>query len=361
MPRAFLAVLALLPALGGCFWGESEAHLFFQVSDANQALYADLLFPSDRAGAWTQAFEARAPLCGEPGDGSECQRTDLVDLKLVHRTSKVRGLLTQKGDLQITSHLDVGDAYAELSEDDWDSLSYLASPDYVYGVAGSGCTSDLGDDRAGVGNCLLDEYRENTQAYTALGEDLRLIVLINLPGEDDIRSTGCDEAPRSFASTDWQYPRTLFVNYNARGPIMLAGGQYAYGDSEELLPLPQCEIEVFAEVQLGTEDFHADWYGQGADPEDFTLDRYNELCDNTDCPDPILGTLVLEELTLPGEEGDARVRGRYHISFTSGSFAARDGKVVVIGEFETEIRRDRSGLDEPDRQLDLEEDDEEGV
>lgn len=361
MSRLFLVVVALLPTLGGCFWGGSDAHLFFQISDANQALYADLLFPSERADAWTAMFEARAPLCGQPGDGTECERTDLVDFKVSHQTSRVRGLLTQKGDLQITAHLDVGDAMAALSEDDWSTVGYLASSDYVYGAAGTGCGAGEGEERTGVGACLLEELRDNTAAYTKLDEDLRLVLLINLPGEDDIRSTECDDAPRSFAGDDWTYPRTLRLNYNAYGPVEVSDGALAYGDPDEDPPLPQCEMEVFAEVSLGTERFNADWYGQDGDPNDYTLDRVNEPCDGGDCPDPILGTLVLEELTLPGEDGDTRARGRYHITFTSASFAARDGQVVVIGEFDTEVRRDTAGLDEPDRQLDLEESDEDGL
>ena len=361
MQRALLVVVALLPALGGCFWGESDAHLFFRVSDANQDLFQNLQFPSDRADAWTAMFEARAPLCGEPGDGAECQRTGLVDLKLIQRTSRVRGLITQKGDLQITSHLSVGDAFAELAGDDWDTLGYLASEDYVYGVAGSGCASDAGDDRSGVGRCLLSEFRDNAAAYEGLDEDLRLIMLINLPGEDDIRSTGCDDAPRSFESADWEYPATLRVNYNAHGPVEVGDGALAYGDPEVDPPLPQCQVEVFAAVELGTEPFNADWYGQDGDPTDFTLDQVNDPCEGDDCPDPILGTLILEELSLPDEGGKGRARGRYQIAFTSVSFAARDGKVVVLGEFDTEVRRDQAGLDEPQRQLDLDEGDAESL
>jgi hypothetical protein len=228
-------------------------------------------------------------------------------------------------------------------------------------VEGAGCGLDAGDDRAGVGRCLLSEFRDHTDVYTALDEDLRLVLLINLPGQDDIRSTDCDGAPGSFASADWAYPRTLRVNYNAFGPIEAEDGSLIYGDPEEDPPLPQCEVELFVLVQLGTQGFSGDYYGQDAETESFTLDRVNDPCAGGDCPDPILGTLVLEELTLPGEDGDARARGRYHLSFSSDSFAARDGKLVVLGEFDTEVRRDSAGLEEPDRQLDLDEEDTEAL
>ena len=357
MPLTFLVVALLPTALGGCFWGESEAHLFFRVSDANQGLYQDLLFPSDRADVWTQLFEGRAPICGTPGDGVECQRTDIVDLKVPHRSTRVRGLITQKGDLQITAHLSVGDAFADLSEDDWDSMAYLADPGYVYGAEGEGCGLDAGDARTGVGRCLLSELRDNGDAYKALSEELRLVLVLNLPGEDDVRTTACDGAPRSFQSGDWDYPRTFRANHNAYGPIEQEDGSWVYGDPEVDPPLPQCQIELFAMIQLGTEGFGSDFYGQDSESDSYTLDRVNEPCSGGDCPDPILGTLVLEELSLPDEDGDARARGRYQLSFSSDSFAARDGKVIVLGEFDTEVRRDQAGLDEPERQLDLEEDD----
>jgi hypothetical protein len=62
----------------------------------------------------------------------------------------------------------------------------------------------------------------------------------------------------------------------------------------------------------------------------------------------------LEEVLLPGEEGDPRAKGRYNIRYTSDRFSSRDGKLEVSGEFDVELRLDREEVDEPDRNVDVE-------
>ena len=71
------------------------------------------------------------------------------------------------------------------------------------------------------------------------------------------------------------------------------------------------------------------------------------------CREPLVGTVVLEELTLPGEEGEARAKGKYHLAFTSQRFSQQDGAVVFEGSFDTAIRTDPVAVEDPDRDIDL--------
>jgi hypothetical protein len=109
---------------------------------------------------------------------------------------------------------------------------------------------------------------------------------------------------------------------------------------------------------LGIEVFSADRYG--ADDEDGSCTLQGEPCDvervNTD-GNTLRGTVELEELLLPGEEGDPHAKGRYNIRYTSDRFSARDGKLEISGEFDVELRRDREEVDEPDRNVNVEDTD----
>ncbi len=360
--RSAALILIAAVVLPGCFWGDSEAKLFFQVTGANYEQYEDLLYPEERADAWADIYAGRASVCVDGDEDEGCaggtwERSDIVDLYVPYETSRARGLITQKGDLQITAHLDVGEAWGALAEDDFDDLAYLEDTGQIYGVDGSGCGPDLDlNDRNGVGRCIKSELSDNAADYGKLDEDLRLVMVVNLPGEDDIRSTACQDRPTEFASDDWDYPRTLRVNYNAAVPVG-EDDEQIYGDPEEDPPLPQCDIEVFATLRLGLQTFSADYYGQGDEEGRFTLDRVNDPCveaSDGDCADAILGTLELESLTLPGEDGTATAAGRFRLGFTSDQFSARDGSMEAIGRFDVEVRVDRQEIDEPERQTDLE-------
>ncbi len=344
--RRIALLIAAVVVLPGCFWGSSEANVFFTVSGGNYGEFEDLLYPGERAEAWESIFEARPSV----EVGGSFERSDLMELFLPYETDRTRAVVTQKGDLQITSHLKVGAAYDVLAEDGFGDLGYLENEGEIYGRLGDGCGSEIAaDERSGVGRCVVGELSDNAAAYGKLDEDLRVILLVNLPGEDDIRSTTCQDRPREFESADWAYPRTLRVNYNAYEPTEAAPDRYADGEEDEHKPLAQCDIEVFATVQLGFEEFSGEWYGQNAeDPDDFTLDRTCEECD-----EPILGTVELSDLVLPGEDGEAVAKGRYRIAFASDTFAALDGRIQVIGSFDSQIRRDPEELEEPSRQLDL--------
>lgn len=347
-----LLPLACLP-LSGCFWGDADASAFFRVSSGNYDQYQDLLFPAERAAEWKTIFEARPTVCADGSD--ECDEREpsgKVEVFIPYETSRARGLITQKGDLQITSHLRIGESYKTLAADDFDGWAYMLDADRIEGAEGDGCgVAPEGEEdtytRTGVGRCLLSEVRDNIAAYRALSEDLRLVVVLNILGVDDVRSVDCQDA---LDRPEWDYPRTMRVNYNAEGPIALGGDDdemvYAIED-EEQAPLSQCDIDVFTQLQLGSERFSGDWYGQDArDRSDFTLDRANGD-DET-----LLGTVELDDLVLPGD-GSTTARGRYNLRFTSERFAARDGKVTLEGTFDVEVRKDAQAVEEPEREVDL--------
>ena len=349
---ASLFLTTFMLALPGCFWGETDADVFFKVSASNYENYEGLLFPEERAEAWSSIFESRPSLC-VGGTGTACtdgewQRSDLLDLYMPYNTARVRGMVTQKDDLQVTTHLDVAESYAVHVADDFGDLDYLTDEDKLYGRAGDGCGDDV-EDRTGAGVCLRSELMDNSSAYSSLKEDLRLVMLINLPGLDDVRTTACQDRPQSFESADWELPRTLRVNYNAGQPVENADGDMVYGDPEEEPPLQQCDIEVFAQLQLGFERFNAEYFGQEDEDGDLTLDRTNSG-DET-----MLGTVEITALTMPGEDGYqyGRVEGRYRLRFTADRFAARDGKVEIEGSFNSEIRVDSVEVNEPERETDL--------
>jgi hypothetical protein len=353
-----IAVLCLLP---GCFWGSSEANLFVTISASNFEEYEDLLYPEVRADAWADLFEARPSVCAaddgsEDCDGGVYQRSDLVELFVPYETDRTRAVITQKGDLQITAHLKVGVAYEVLAADGFEDLNYLETADDVYAKAGDGCTADISSpDRTGVGRCLKAELSDHSDDYGELDEDLRLVILINLPGEDDVRSTSCQDRETDFASEDWDYPRTFKVNYSAHLPDP-EDDPDRYTDSEgDEPPLPQCDIEVFARIQLGFEIFSAEYFGENSD-SGFEIDTTNEPCTGSDCPNVLLGTVELEDLVLPGEDGSPHASGRFRIAFSSDRFAVLDGRIEAIGSFDTQVRRDPEELEEPERQLDLDDD-----
>jgi len=360
---ALCLTLLISTLLSGCFWGEADGQLFFKVSSENFEQYEDLLYPPERAERWAEIFGDRSTMCS--GGEAECdldsiERSDLLDLYLPYKTDRARGMITQKGDLQITAHLDVGTAYGELAVESFEDWGYMEDSSRLYGRDGDGCDVAAEPvDRTGVGRCVRNEVLDHTAGYDSLDEDLRLVITVNLPGEDDARSTRCQDRPTTFASSDWTLPRTLRVNYNANEPEEVAddGEQYlVYG--EETPPLAQCDIEVYSRVQLGIEVFSADRYGAEDDDGPCTLQGAPCHLDLTNGADStMVGTVELEELVLPGEEGQAMARGRYNIRFTSDRFSARDGKVEISGDFLVELRADREELDEPDRNLDLEDTD----
>jgi hypothetical protein len=257
--------------------------------------------------------------------------------------------LTSKGDLQLTAHFQVGDAFAAAAEDSFGYWAELSRADRVWGVEGDGCGPEIDPlDRTGVGRCLRAEVEANLDAYEALDDDLRFVMLINLPGEDDVRSTACQDAPRTFESSDWEYPRTLFVDYNATQPGETADGSWAYGF--DTAPLPQCERHVYTRLSVGVQVFSGDYYGFGDTDHDLTLDLTNEGLPDEDM---LLGSVELTALSLPREGGDARATGRFRSAFTSSRFSTEDGVGEIRGSFDVEVRDDAQQVDDPERDIDL--------
>jgi len=148
------------------------------------------------------------------------------------------------------------------------------------------------------------------------------------------------------------------VNYNANEPEETEEGSGVFVYGAETPPLARCDIEVYSRLQLGIEVFSADQYG--AEGEDGPCTIQGEPCDvervNTE-DGTMRGTVELEALRLPGEEGNSQAKGRYNIRFTSDRFSARDGKLEISGEFDVELRRDREEVEEPDRNVDIDDTD----
>jgi hypothetical protein len=353
-----LVLLFGLSLLTGCFWGDADGNMFLRVSSSNYTQYEGLLYPQERADAWRVMFENRARLCA---DGtSNCADDDRepsgrIEFFLPYDTSRGRGLITQKGDLQITTHLRVGAAYKALADDGYGDWSYFTDGGRIEGTEGDGCgVAPEGEPeyvRTGIGRCLREEVEANIGSYRGLNEDLRIVLLVNLLGEDDVRSVECQDA---LDRDPWDMPRTLEVNYNAEGPVVWQGDEdrLVYVQDDDEVPLPQCDVEVFTQMQLGFERYSGDFYGQDAtDPGDFIVDEPNGDDETR------LGTVELESLTLPDDGGSARAVGRFNLRYTSERFAARDGKVLFEGSFDVAVRKDVQAVDEPERETDLEQPD----
>ncbi len=351
--RSQSPLLLLLPALAltpGCFWGDVDAGVTFTVTEKNVDQYLGLLYPTSQQQVWTDVFSDRPNLCpdGDECDTDELERSDMLELFLRYESTRTRGLMTQKGDLQITSHLDVGAAFKALSKDSYGDWEYMTREDRLAGRTGDGCTGEVGGaDRTGVGRCILEEVQANEAAYKKISEDIRLVILINLPGEDDVRSVACQDEPREFSSTDWSYPRSLLVNYDATGPVEIDDDETVYGTADDE-PLPQCKVEVYSLLSVATQVFAGDYFGELDESNDDTIE---EARDETD--EPLVGTVVLDELTLPDEGGQAHAKGRYSLAFTAQRFSERDGAVTIEGSFDVDVRVDPEEVEDPDRNIDL--------
>lgn len=362
MARSHLLTAALpllaLAAAPGCFWGDVDSQLFLSVSADNYEQFEGLLYPDEDRDRWRDIFDDRPVSCLDteaslPTCGGGDKGTGLFKLFLPYESSRVRGLITQKGDLQITSHLNVGEALGRLEDDGFGDWQYMQRDDRAYGVSGQGCGADAGEERTGAARCLREALVSDASGYRRLSEDLRLVITINLPGIDDVRAVACQDRPSTFAAEAWEYPRTLHVNYSAAQPVELPSGDRVYGDPEVDPALDACDIEVYARFGLGIEGFEARWFGQeeaedGGATRELVLDRVNGPGET------MLGTVELEELILPQGPHAGHARGRYNLSFTSARFAARDGAAFLEGGFDVELKADAQAVDEPERATDLE-------
>ncbi len=284
----------LMAATGlGCASGEIDADLRLYLEQGNLDFYEDVLFPSSRRDVYDGIFEE------DPG---------YLPLQLPYQATRVDGIITQRGDLQITSHLTTGKVYRD----------HLDAADLDY----------LGDDRwndgdVEAGTQLLDELTEPDTAYNKLDEDLRLILLINLPPE------AADED--GWTGDGWDYPVELAANYQ----------QTELDDQDQELPIAEEDIELMSRLIVGGELFET-LFAQRFEEESGTL------------LDDEAPNLVLDSLTMPGEDGRlGQATGSFDLTLEAGSFSASSGISTISGDFDVEIRRDRWALDDLDVQEDL--------
>ncbi len=369
-----LLVLAALP-FSGCSWGTVDAVVSARLSSRNYEYYEDLLYPAAERDVMDELFGARLPACEE--EGEDCEEADKdsagsFEMRLPYDTDEVRGLFTQKGDLQLTAHLQVGDGMAALAEEDWEPWSRLFDEAKSWGVAGDGC-GEGADLRSGAGRCWADAVRAAPEGYQEIKRDLRLVILVNLPGADDTRDPDCAEIDADFSVGDWEYPRMMRINqdvgvqsYQVDGndDLIQDDGEdwRSFYDPAVVPPLAQCDLEAFALLQLGPEQFSADWFGETEYEErrkDIPSPSPDDLQDwefGLDATNPeeeaLLGTVEIQSISLPGSD-DPRAKGRFHLRFESQRFPNRDGLIDVEGDFDVEVRADAEAVTDPERQLDI--------
>jgi hypothetical protein len=281
--------------LGGCASGDIDADLNLYLEQGNLDFYEDVLFPSSRRDVYDGIFEEA------PG---------YLPLHLPYKATRIDAVITQRGDLQITSHLTTGKVFRDhLVADD---LDYLGSDDW---------NGDEEEER--FGDQLLAELSDLDEAYDRLDEDLRLILLVNLPAaaaEED-----------GWSASEWDYPVELTANYQ----------QIVLDDQDQELPIAEDDIELMSRLIVGGELFET-LLGQRFDEETGQLE------------DDEAPNLVLDSLTMPGEDGRLGLAsGSFDLTLQTDSFSASSGISTIQGDFEVEIHTDRWALDDLDVQEDL--------
>ena len=291
--RAWTIVVAAALMGGiGCTSGQIEAGLDLYLAHGNLDYYEDVLFPSERRDTYDEIFVG-VPL--------------YLPLHLGYETTEVDALITQRGDLQITAHLESSKLYEAEDTD----LSYLEDEAW---------NGESEEDR--WGQDLYKELSKPHDSYAGLSEDVRLILLINLPEPD-----GED----GWSSGEWDYPRELWANYQ----------DTVLDEDEQEFDIPEDEIQLMSRMIIGGELFETINNtrfdeGQGIAVED---------------PTP---NLILEQLSMPGEDDKyGRAVGSFDLMLEADSFSASAGVASITGEFDVEIHDDRWALDDLDVQEDL--------
>ncbi len=291
----FLLGAALLATGGGCASGEIDSDLTLMLEKGNLQYYEEVVFPSSRRNEMDEIF------AGVP---------TYLPLYLSYKTTRVDAIITQRGDLQITSHLTAGSVYRK----EFNSSDY----DYLKEETWNG-ESDV--DR--YGEALHLELTERDNAYDQLNDDIRLIMLVNLPEADD--------SEESWPSTDWEYPAELVANYQ---DVLL-------DEEDQEHDIPEDDIELMSRMIIGGELFET------------TLGERFNLEDGVreESEDP---NLILEELSMPGEDGKLGVaRGSFDLMLEADSFSASSGVAVITGTFDVEVHDDQWALEDLDVQEDL--------
>jgi len=278
-------------SLAGCPSGEVDADVGLYMARENLDFYEDVVFPSSRRSTYDEIF-ATVPVN--------------LPLRAPYRTTHVDAIITQRGDLQLTAHLEAG----ELFDDEQADFSYLQ---------GELWNGESQEDR--WGEELLEELTAAEADYRALDEDIRLILLVNLP----------DPGDEGWSSDEWEYPTELWANYRD-----------AWVDDEgQEHDIEEDDIQLMSRLIVGGELF-----------ETVNGLRYDEELGTTvEVGD---ANLVLDELLLPGEDGRfGRARGSFDLMLEAASFASSSGTATIAGTFEVDVHEDRWALEDLDVQEDL--------
>ncbi len=289
-----LTIIVAVTVLGGigCTEGQVEADLDLYLAHGNLDYYEDVLFPSERRDTYDEIF-AEVPL--------------YLPLHLRYVTTEVDALITQRGDLQITAHLESGRLYEAEDTD----LSYLEDETW---------NGESEEDR--WGQDLFEELSEPDSSYAGLSEDVRLILLINLPEPD-----GED----GWSSGEWDYPRELWANY----------GDTVLDENDQEFDIPEDEIQLMSRMIIGGELF-----------ETLNNTRFDEA-EGVTVEDPSPNVIV-EQLSMPGEDDKyGRAVGSFDLMLEADTFSASAGIASIVGEFDVEIHDDKWALDDLDVQEDV--------
>lgn len=292
-PLLFGLCLIVSAPVGGCASGEVDAELAMYLSSGNLDYYEDVLFPGSRRAEYDAIF-GRVPL--------------YLPLHLPYESTSADAIITQRGDLQITTHLTAGQIFAEdVDEDRW---RYLEEEPW---------NGESDEDR--WGEEYYDELARRDRDYRKLDEDLRLILLVNLPAPPD-------DGP--WDAGEWEYPVELHANYL----------DTYLDEQEQEHPIPEDEIELMSRMIIGGEQFET--------LNNTRLDE--ETGASLEDPAP---NLILDELEMPQGTTRGRATGTFDLMLEANSFGASSGIAVIEGSFEVEIRDDPWALEDLDVREDL--------
>ena len=290
-----LGGIALAASLAGCPAGEVTADLSLYLANGNLDYYEEVVFPSSSRETYDAIF-ADVPLH--------------LPLHLTYETTQVDALITQRGDLQITAHLQSGGLFTGATS----GLEYLNEPDW-----------NGESEESRYGEALYEEITGSEGVYAKLDEDIRLILLVNLPA--------AAEDEEVWSSDGWEYPTELWANYQ---DVWLDDDGQEHDIAED-------DIQLMSRMIIGGELF-----------ETINGWRFDEELGYT--VEDESPHVLLESLIMPGEDGRfGSATGSFDLMLEADSFAASSGVASISGEFDVDVHSDRWALDDLDVQEDLEE------
>ena len=172
------------------------------------------------------------------------------------------------------------------------------------------------------GETLYDELTEPDTSYRSLSEDLRLILLVNLPEPPD---------EGLWSSDEWDYPVELLANYRDTW----------VDEEDQEHDIPEDEIQLMSRMIIGSELF-----------ETLNGSRFDEaMATFVEDESP---HMVLDELVMPGEDGRlGHAVGTFDLTLESDTFSASSGVATITGEFDVQVHEDRWALEDLDVQEDI--------